>query len=120
MNKETSMQIALTQANIALEAHHAMTLTDAAGAEVGVLAGQVWLTMDGDLRDIFLRPGEVHSIERGGLTLINALEPSLVHVQPPQERPASWKRWLMNVWDVLVAAGGARVRGRIRRGIYHL
>lgn len=114
------MQIGLEQANIALEARHAMALTDAAGAEVGCLTGQLWLTTDGDLRDIVLTPGDVHSIERGGLTLINALEPSLVHVRPPRARLAAWRRWLSNFWDWLVCVGEARVRARMRRGIYHL
>lgn len=114
------MQIGLRQANISLEARRALTLTDAAGAEVACLTGQVWLTMDGDRRDIFLEPGDVHSIERGGLTLINAIEASVVHVDLPRARPAAWKRRLASVWDWLVRAGEARVRARIERGIYHL
>lgn len=113
------MQIGLTQANIALEARHAMTLTNAAGVEVECVTGQVWLTMDGDRRDIFLTPGDAHSIERDGLTLINAIEPSLVHLQPPQARPAAWKRWLRSVWDWLVRVGEARARARMRRGGYY-
>ena len=114
------MQIGLRQANIALEARHTMALTDAAGADVEVLAGHVWVTTDGDLRDVFLESGEAHTIGRNGLTIINAVEPSVVHVQPPRARPAAWKRWLTNVWDWLVGAGEARVRARIERGIYHL
>ena len=114
------MQIGLRQANISLGARRAMTLMDAAGAEVAVLTGQVWLTMDGDRRDIFLAPGDAHSIERGGLTLINAIEPSVVHVELPRPRPAAWRRWLASAWDWLVSAGEARVRSRIERGIYHL
>ncbi len=112
------MQIELRQANIALAPRNAMALTDAAGVEVECLKGQVWLTMDGDRRDIFLEPGDAHSIERNGLTLINAIEPSVVHVQPPRARPAAWRRWLSNVWVWLVSAGEARVRARIGRGIY--
>ena len=114
------MQMRLAQANIALDARHAMSLTGAAGAVVACVRRQVWLTMDGDARDIFLAPGEAHSIERGGLTLINAIEPSVVHVEVPQPRAAAWKRWFTSVWDWLVSAGEARVRHRIERGIYHL
>lgn len=113
------MQIELRQANISLGARRAMSLNDAAGALVACVTGQVWLTMDGDRRDIFLAPGEAHSIERGGLTLINAIEASVVHVELPQPRAAAWKRWLKSAWDWLVAAGEARVRRRIERGIYH-
>ena len=113
------MQVELREANIALDAHRVLSLTDAAGAEVEVVTGHVWLTTDGDLRDIFLVPGESHSIVRSGLTVINAVEPSVVHVQPPQAHPAAWKRWLTNAWDYLVAVGEARARARIERGIYH-
>jgi quercetin dioxygenase-like cupin family protein len=113
------MNIELTQANISLDARHGISLTDAAGVAVKVLTGRVWLTMDGDKRDIVLPPGDTHTIERNGLTLVNALEPSVVHVQPPRARPAAWKRWLMNVWDWLVSVGEARVAARIKRGIYH-
>jgi phenylpyruvate tautomerase PptA (4-oxalocrotonate tautomerase family) len=119
MHKEMTMQMGLAHANIALEARHAMSLTDAAGAEVAVLKGQVWLTTDGDLRDIFLAPGEIHAIRRGGLTLINAVESSVLHVQAPRPARPWWKRWLVNVWDALAAAGEARARGRMKRGIYH-
>ena len=112
------MQVELRQANIALDAHRALSLKDAAGAEVEVVAGHVWLTMDGDLRDIFLVPGESHSIGRDGLTIINAVEPSLVHVEPPQPRNPAWKRFLRSAWDYLVAVGEARARAHMRRGIH--
>jgi len=113
------MQIELTQANIALEAHHAMSMTDAIGVQVECRTGQVWLTMDGDSRDIFLAPGDAHSIKRNGLTLISAIEPSLVHVQLPRARPAAWKRWFVHAWDWLASAGEARARAQLKRGTYY-
>ena len=112
------MQIGLTQANIALERYHALSMTDAAGALVEVRTGQVWLTMDGDARDIFLAPGDSHAIQRDGLTLISAMEPSVVRVQPPRRRATAWKRGLERVWGWLVSAGEARARASLRRGIH--
>ena len=113
------MQIELTQANIALEAHHALSMTDASGVEVECRTGQVWLTMDGDPRDIFLAPGDAHAIQRDGLTLISAIKPSVVHVQLPQVQPVPWKRWLARAWQWLAGAGEARARAYLRRGIYY-
>lgn len=113
------MVIGLTQAKISLDPRYGISLTDAAGVAVEVVCGRVWLTMDGDRRDIVLPSGGVHTIERDGLTLVNAIEPSLVRVQPPQARPAAWKRWARNVWDWLVRVGEARARARIERGIYY-
>lgn len=112
------MNMELTQANFALDARRMMALTKAQGAEVKVLTGQVWLTMDGDRRDIFLEPGDAHSIERNGLTLINAIESSVLHVQPPRAQPAAWRRWLRLFWEWLVSVGEARARARMKRGIY--
>jgi hypothetical protein len=108
------MNIGLTQAKISLDSRRGISLKDAAGVAVEVVRGSVWLTMDGDRRDIVLPSGGVHTIERDGLTLVNAIEPSLVRVQPPRARPATWKRWLRNVWDALASAGEARARARIK------
>lgn len=113
------MQIELTQANIALERYHAMSMTDAVGVQVECRTGQVWLTMDGDARDIFLAPGDAHAIQRNGLTLISAIKPSVVHVQLPRARPAAWKRLLVRVWEWLASAGEARARAYLSRGIYY-
>jgi len=113
------MNIGLTQAKISLDPRRGISLKDAAGVAVEVVRGSVWLTMDGDRRDIVLPSGGVHTIERDGLTLVNAIEPSLVRVQPPRARPAIWKRWLRSVWDALASAGEARARARMKRG-YHL
>jgi len=112
------MQIALTQASITLERYHALSMTDAAGAEVEVRTGQVWLTMDGDARDILLAPGDTHAIQRDGLTLISAIEPSVVRVQHPLPQPSAWSRWLERVWEWLRRAGEARARAALKRGIY--
>jgi hypothetical protein len=118
--KEPTMFIGLTQARISLDTHHGISpLTHAAGAAVKVLAGHVWLTMDGDHRDIFLPSGDAHTIERDGLTLVHAIEPSVVEVQEPRASPGRFKQWLARAWDWLVEAGEARVRARIERGVYH-
>lgn len=37
------------------------------------LTGTLWLTQDGDLRDIVLEPGEGATIERDGLSVVTAL-----------------------------------------------
>lgn len=113
------MQIGLTQAKFSLDSSRGISLADAAGAEVEVLTGRVWLTTDGDIRDIVLPPGDAHIIERDGLTIINAIEPSLVQVRAPQPQPAWWRRWLTHVWNWLVAVGEARARARMRRGIHY-
>ena len=83
-----NMNMNLTNANIRLEPRREISLHDAAGVELTCLTGQVWLTMEGDTRDITLSTGDQHTIERNGLTLVNAIEPSLVHVRVPRARGA--------------------------------
>ena len=116
---ETAMDMNLKHANICLEPRHQMSLSDAAGVEVTGLTGRVWLTMEGDLRDVILSPGNAHMIERDGLTLISASDPSLVHVRLRRAQPAAWKQRLERVWEWLASAGEARARAHLKRGTYY-
>lgn len=43
------------------------------GLHVQCLSGSLWLTQDGDPRDIVLGPGEGATIERDGLSVVTAL-----------------------------------------------
>jgi len=43
------------------------------GARLRVELGSVWITQDGDTKDVFLRTGESFQIERDGLTLVSVL-----------------------------------------------
>src|SRR5262245_48288607 len=90
----TAMEAPMTRGNVRLRSGHGLSLSDAAGVEVTSLKGRVWLTMEGDLRDIDLQKGTAYTIERNGLTLVNAFEPSLVHVRFPHRRIPQWRVWV--------------------------
>ena len=47
-------------------------LKDARGATVRVTQGTVWLTQEHDTQDVVLRTGDVWTVERQGLTLVEA------------------------------------------------
>ncbi len=47
---------------------------DGAGTEVCAVSGIVWITQEGDQRDVILQPGERFTLDRGGLTLLVALD----------------------------------------------
>jgi Protein of unknown function (DUF2917) len=47
-------------------------LNDSRGATVRVTRGTVWLTQEDDTQDVVLRAGDVWTIERQGLTLVEA------------------------------------------------
>lgn len=48
-----------------------------AGQRVECLAGVLWITQDGDLRDVILETGEAFAFDRRGNALISALADSL-------------------------------------------
>ena len=121
--KHTTLALTLTRANVCLQAGSGLSLTDAAGVELSTRTGKVWLTMENDRRDVNLQAGDAYTIECDGLTLVSALEPSLVRVRIPQPRAAGRERierWLKRAWAWLVGAAEARARSRMARGYRQL
>jgi hypothetical protein len=50
-----------------------LAMRDAAGWTVKALTGSVWITQDGDQRDITLRAGQSFTVDRDGSTLVSPL-----------------------------------------------
>jgi hypothetical protein len=110
------IEAGVVRARVCLESGRKLSLRDAAGVTLTPLTGRAWLTMEGDLRDIDLTPGVAYRIERDGLTLVNALEPSLVELKVAQARLAApWRRWLERAWNYLVRVAEAKARARMMR-----
>ena len=64
-------------------AHHALhSLPDAAGVRIGCIEGTVWLTLDGDTRDIILESGEAFTTPDHRRALVYALQPSRISLKP--------------------------------------
>lgn len=60
-------------------AHQAIySLEDAAGVQIACREGTVWLTLDGDPRDIVLEAGEVFTTPQHRHALVYALQPSRI------------------------------------------
>jgi len=55
-------------------------LDGARGTTLRVTRGTLWITHERDIRDIMLSAGDVYTIERGGLTLVEALADATVCV----------------------------------------
>ena len=111
-----SVNMSLSRASVCLERGRGISLRDAAGVVLTPLTGRAWLTMEGDARDIDLRPGMPYRIERDGLTLVSALEPSCVEVRVPRGDPSPWRATQEGIWSWLAAAGQLRARARMARG----
>lgn len=70
------MNTDLNQGAIALQRGELRHLRQSPGLRVECLAGSLWLTIDGDPRDIVLSAGEGFTVDRGGDVIISALDPS--------------------------------------------
>ena len=64
-----------------LAAEELLGLEDIRGKRLRCVEGNVWLTLDHDLRDIFLAPGDSFVVDRGGATLLHALAPTRLIVE---------------------------------------
>lgn len=67
---------------ITLRPNRMLRLRDGRNLVVGVDTGTVWLTQDGDVRDIILRAGESFRVDRDGTVLVQALNDAAVRFVP--------------------------------------
>ena len=55
-------------------------LDGARGTTLRVTRGTVWITLENDTRDVVLKAGDAFTVDRGGLTLVEAQEQATVCV----------------------------------------
>jgi hypothetical protein len=63
-----------------------LRIEDGTGLLVSVTEGEVWLTEEGDHRDVVLRSGESFRLQHRGLSLLYALEPAALTLSAPRSR----------------------------------
>jgi hypothetical protein len=76
--KELTMQTDLKLATTDLKRGQLLRLDDAAGTLVLCLGGSLWLTQQGDQRDIVLEAGDDARIEHDGMSIVSALSDASV------------------------------------------
>jgi Protein of unknown function (DUF2917) len=84
-------------------------LDGARGTTLRVTRGTLWITLENDTRDIVLAAGDSYTIDRGGLTLIEAQEAAAVCVmahyldesRPAAPKPSRARRILTRIASVL-------------------
>ena len=59
-----------------LAAHATIRIADPPGYNVTCLTGLLWLTHDGDPKDLILQPGEQYQADRRSTLLVHALQDS--------------------------------------------
>jgi len=74
MNREAAMNIQLHQANLQLQRSGHLEVIDGRGTRMRCLLGSVWVTQDGDPRDIVLEAGESFTLDRDGVAIVYATD----------------------------------------------
>ena len=78
---------------IALEREASVRVEPGTRIEIACLSGVLWVTQEGDCRDLFLGPGESLELLARGATLVAALEPSTLRAVDRGTRRGLWGRW---------------------------
>ncbi len=114
------MDLKVSQAGLLLEPHQIFGVSDAIGARVQVRRGQVWITQHDDGRDVMLGAGGAFTLDRPGLALVHALEPTEVEVADPRSAsPWPHRRWWGRARRWIVWAFGPAAIERNRPGPAH-
>ena len=79
----------VAQGELRLRRGSLMRIADGAGMLFHVWRGSVWITQEGDVRDRFVGAGGGFRVTRGGVTLIGALQSSVLSLTSPRESAAA-------------------------------
>lgn len=81
------MKTSVPARGIVLARGELLNLDGAEGARIVADRGTVWVTQDGDLRDIVLQDGESFELDRATPAIVQAFERSTVTIAEPTRRP---------------------------------
>jgi hypothetical protein len=105
------MNIELNQDSLCLQPKQLLKVRGGRGHSVVCQRGSVWLTQQGDSRDIVLTAGEAFTLDRAGVALLQALGPGAISIGQAQapthtSRLSAWlKSALPGARSVHSAAG---------------
>ncbi len=89
------MMISFNEASLEVRREQVLSLRDAAGIRLRCARGSLWLTQEGGGQDIVLAPGECFTVERNGLTLVNALKDgSVLIASAPTRQVRNFGAWM--------------------------
>src|SRR5260221_13806552 len=80
INEETAMKCDGYEKVGDLSQGELLQLDGGRGTTMRVTRGRLWITLEDDVRDVVLAPGDTFPVDRDGLTLIEAQERSTVCV----------------------------------------
>ena len=74
------MRIELNQNGLCLKRNKVVKVRSGIGHTVVCHSGSVWVTQDGDTRDVILHAGETFTFDRDGPALLQAFEPGAISI----------------------------------------
>ncbi len=101
------MNIELKQKDLCLKRRQVVKVRDGLGHSIVCDSGSVWVTQEGDPRDIVLGAGEAFTLDRRGTALVLAFEPGAISVTQTQPRATRLARLLKSVLSGARLARGA-------------
>jgi hypothetical protein len=108
--KEISMNIELNQEGLCLKPKQVVRVRGGLGHSIVCDSGSVWVTQEGDPRDIILSAGDSFTLDREGVALVLAFEPGAISIAQPQAQTRT-SRFAAFLKSAL--AGTAFARGAI-------
>lgn len=84
------MQLAIGKRVIRLEEDAPLAFRGARGVLVECVEGSIWLTVEGQAGDFFLRRGDSLRIDSEGLALVDGLPRGAVRFHRPVRWPLAW------------------------------
>ena len=90
---------------IALENEASLRVEPGMPVEIACISGVLWVTQEGDVRDLFIASGESLRLAARGVTIVTALESSLVRVIERVGKTQSRGGWRRAVRWLFAAAG---------------
>jgi hypothetical protein len=76
------MDIELNQDGLCLQRNQVVKVHGGRGHAIVCHSGSVWVTQDGDPRDVILRAGDAFTLDRKGPVLVQAFAPGAISITP--------------------------------------
>jgi hypothetical protein len=92
MQQEAAMLALIEAGEISLKARAIHRIEDGAGTLIECLSGVLWITQNGDHRDITLEPGQRFWLDRAGRAVVYGLEPARFRVGQTVGQTGSGRR----------------------------
>lgn len=88
------MNISVSHSRLRLKDQQQISVIDGKGARIACREGRIWITQHRDAVDVLLFAGEGFTLDRNGVSIVQALADSIVAVDAPlrQAHPADPRR----------------------------